>query len=352
VFTGTHNFVYGNTKLCIPARHTERVLCRAVSTVVCIFAARKIFYSRMKYLEFTFSVTPAERAFEDVLADELSEIGFDSFVHTDELESVAVPHSPLPEKPEFVPQTAESAFKAYIQQALFSQEKLDEMLAAFPLPDVSVTYTMREAEDRDWNEEWERNYFTPLCVDGRCVIASTFHKDVPTAEYNIYINPQMSFGTGHHATTAQMISRLLEDDVQGKEVLDMGCGTCILAILARMRGARHCLGVDIDEWCVKNSRENIALNHLDGIDVELGDAQSLADKGKFDLVIANINLGILLQDVNKYVACMKPDALLYMSGFYVEDVPKLSAEAARCGLKLLDQRSQDGWACLKMQFSA
>lgn len=117
---------------------------------------------------------------------------------------------------------------------------------------------MQEAEDKDWNEEWEKNYFKPLVVDGRCVIASTFHTDVPKAEYSITINPQMSFGTGHHATTSQMISRLLNDDITGLEVLDMGCGTSILAILARMRGAKHCLGIDVDEWCVKIRARTLA----------------------------------------------------------------------------------------------
>ena len=146
-----------------------------------------------------------------------------------------------------------------------------------------------------------------------------------------------------------MISRLLTDDLTGKEVLDMGCGTSILAILARMRGAAHCLGIDVDEWCVKNSRENIQLNHLDGIDVELGNAGLLVDKGPFDLVIANINLGILINDLKHYVACMKPGAFIYMSGFYDTDVPQLLAEAEAQGLQLVDERVLDGWACIKLQ---
>lgn len=190
------------------------------------------------------------------------------------------------------------------------------------------------------------NYFQPLVVDGRCVIASTFHKDVPRAEYNITINPQMSFGTGHHATTSQMISRILQDHMEGLEVLDMGCGTSILAILARMRGAAHCTAIDVDEWCVKNSRENIALNHLDGIDVELGDASSLTDKGPFDLVIANINLGILLNDLCRYVPRMKHGACIYMSGFYTTDVPRLREEAERQGLLFVNAHELDGWACV------
>ena len=218
----------------------------------------------------------------------------------------------------------------------------------FPLPGVQISYTQREAEDKDWNEEWEKNYFKPLVVDGRCVISSTFHTDVPEAEYSIKINPQMSFGTGHHATTSQMISRLLSDNIEGLDVLDMGCGTSILAILARMRGARHCLGIDVDEWCVKNSRENIQLNGLSGIDVELGDASSLKGRGPFDLVIANINLGILLNDLKHYVPVMKRGGHIYMSGFYDTDIPRLLAEAEKQGLALVDQHVLDGWACLKL----
>ncbi len=300
----------------------------------------------MQYLEFTFTTQPASEAVQDVLSAVLAEIGFDSFVHTDELDRAALPHATNPECPDFEAKAAVDHFRCYIPKSAFSQEALDEALAVFPLPDVSISYEKAEPEDKDWNEEWEKNYFQPLTVDGRCVIASTFHKDVPRAEYNIFINPQMSFGTGHHATTSQMISRILHDHMEGLEVLDMGCGTSILAILARMRGAQHCLGIDVDEWCVKNSRENIALNHLDGIDVMLGDASSLADQGPFDLVIANINLGILLNDLKFYVPRMKHGACIYMSGFYTTDVPQLRAEAEKQGLQHVDTHELDGWACV------
>lgn len=303
----------------------------------------------MQYLEFTFTTNPANEAVQDVLSAVLAEIGFDSFVHTDELDRPAKERTDDPEAPVLADKEAEDHFRCYIQKALYNKEALEEVLATFPLPGVEVSYTMAEAEDKDWNEEWEKNYFKPLVVDGRCVIASTFHENVPTAEYRITINPQMSFGTGHHATTSQMISRLLSDSIEGLEVLDMGCGTSILALLARMRGARHCVAVDVDEWCVKNSRENIALNGLDGIDVELGDASSLADKGPFDLIIANINLGILLNDLKHYVPRMKAGGHIYMSGFYDTDVPKLLAEAQAQGLTLVDEHVLDGWACIKLQ---
>lgn len=302
----------------------------------------------MQYLEFTFTLTPDNEALRDVLSASLAENGFDSFVDTAQLEETAIPHAPDPEHPAFTPAAETGVYKAYIQQALFDQAALDELIENFPLPGVKITYTQEAAEDKDWNEEWERNYFQPLTVDGRCVVASTFHKDVPEAEYNIRINPQMSFGTGHHATTSQMISRLLDADLRGKTVLDMGCGTGILAILARMRGAARCEAVDVDEWCVKNTRENIALNPVDGIDVTLGDASSLAAMGPFDLIIANINLGILIHDMKAYAARLKEGGEIYLSGFYVEDVPQLLAETERQGLTLIDSRSKDGWACIRV----
>lgn len=305
----------------------------------------------MKYLEFTFTLTPSSDAAYDVLAALLADAGFDSFAHTSQLDLPrAEGRAANPEAPEFAqPDTASDRFKAYIQRDLFDQQALDAVVNDFPLPGFEIAYEKADAEDKNWNEEWEKHYFQPLSVDGRCVVAGTFHKNVPRAEYNITINPQMSFGTGHHATTSQMISRLLEDNIEGKEVLDMGCGTSILAILARMRGARHCTAVDVDEWCVKNSKENIALNHVDGIDVYLGDASTLKDKGPFDLVIANINRNILLADMARYVERMKPGAEIYMSGFYTDDVAPLQQCAEGLGLKLVDVRSKDGWACVKFR---
>lgn len=305
----------------------------------------------MKYLEFTFTTNPADEAIHDVLASVLADVGFDSFVHTGTLDRPAVGRSDNPETPLFDEPKEAGAFKAFIPESAYDAQALEDALADFPLPGVKIDYDKIQAEDKNWNEEWEKHYFSPLVVDGRCVIAGTFHKDVPEAQYHITINPQMSFGTGHHATTAQMIGRLLADDVSGKEVLDMGCGTSILAILARMRGAKHCVAIDVDEWCVRNSLENIALNSVDGIDVCLGDASLLPQKGPFDLVIANINRNILLSDMASYVARMRTGAYIYMSGFYVADVPRLRAEAAACGLLFVDMHALDEWACLKFRKS-
>ena len=276
----------------------------------------------MKYLEFIFRTTPCTETVNDVLSAVLADAGFESFV----------------ERPDGI--------AAYIQAALYKEENLRQAIADYPLPGTDITYSYTEAEDKDWNEEWEKNFFQPIVIGDRCVIHSTFHQDVPQAEYDIVINPQMAFGTGHHETTSLIIGKLLDTDLQGKKVLDMGCGTSILAILARMRGASSCTAIDIDDWCVRNSLENIALNHLDGIHVYQGDASSLTDKGPFDVVIANINRNILLADMRHYVARMNQGAMLLISGFYTEDIPALRSEAERLGLRYTGKREKNHWATL------
>ena len=311
----------------------------------------------MKYLEFIFTTTPSNEAVSDVLSMVLSEVGFESFVHTDELDLPRVGSvDNFPEAPIFAVKAGQDVFKAYIQTTLFDADALDRALKDFPLPGVEISYTQAEAEDKDWNEEWEKNYFQPIIIGDarhpRCVIAATFHKDVPDADYNVRINPQMSFGTGHHATTYQMLERLLDEPLAGKRVLDMGCGTGILAILARMRGASECVAIDVDEWCVKNTEENIALNSVDNIRVVLGDASALAFEKPFDVIIANINRNILLQDLPRYAERLAPGGIVLMSGFYEKDVPLLREAAERLGLAFEDGRERDGWACIKCRRQA
>lgn len=277
----------------------------------------------MKYLEFIFHTVPCTETANDVLCAVLGEAGFESFV----------------EQP--------GGIAAYIQKDLYDEAAVKAALENFPLADTRVEYTCQEAEDKDWNEEWEKNFFQPIVIGDRCVIHSTFHHDVPQAEYDIVINPQMAFGTGHHETTSLIIGELLDSDLRGRSLLDMGCGTSILAILARMRGAAPCTAIDIDEWCVRNSLENIELNGVDSIEVFQGDASSLEGKGPFDVVIANINRNILLNDTTKYVRCMHPGSELYMSGFYTDDIPLIQAEAERNGLRLVHHREKNRWAAVK-----
>lgn len=277
----------------------------------------------MKYFEVTITAQPCNETVTDVLAAVLGEIGFESFVE------------------------CEGGLQAYVQQPLFDEQQLKQTLADFPLPDTVLTYTLTEPEDKDWNAEWEKNFFQPIVIEGRCVIHSTFHKNYPQAAYDIVINPQMAFGTGHHETTSSILGELLDADLEGKSVLDMGCGTSILAILARMRGAAPVTAIDIDDWCVNNSRDNIALNGLDRITVELGDASLLEGRQPFDVIIANINRNILLADMPAYVACMHEGSELYMSGFYVEDIPAIRDKAESLGLQFDHFREKHCWVAVK-----
>ena len=277
----------------------------------------------MKYLEFIFTTDPNTEIVKDILCAVLGEAGFESFIE----------------------QGHETA--AYIQKEKYDEALLKRNLSNFPLTDTTIRYTYKEAEDKDWNEEWERNFFQPIIIGNRCVIHSSFHHDVPRAEYDIVINPQMAFGTGHHETTGLIINELLEADLRGKSVLDMGCGTSILAILVRMRGATCCTAIDIDEWCVRNSIENIMLNHVDHISVKQGDASLLKDERPFDVVIANINRNILLQDMAQYVERMNTGASLYMSGFYIDDMLLIQAEAERLGLTFSHHKENNRWAVMK-----
>jgi ribosomal protein L11 methyltransferase len=277
----------------------------------------------MKYVEVTFKTHPCTETVNDVVSALAGEIGFESFVE------------------------CEGGVQAYIQQSLFDEAALAQMVADFPLPDTQIEYTAVEAEDKDWNEEWEKNFFQPIVIEDRCCIHSTFHHDTPPAEYEILINPQMAFGTGHHETTSSIIAELLDTDLLGKRVLDMGCGTSILAILASMRGAREVTAIDIDDWCVNNSRDNIALNNCTNIAVELGDAHSLAGREPFDVVIANINRNILLADMPAYAAVMKAGSQLLMSGFYVEDIPAIRQMAESLGFRFEHHREKNRWAAVK-----
>lgn len=275
----------------------------------------------MNYIEVRFFIEPYEEYISDVLAAELGEIGFNSFVPTEE------------------------SLDAYILENAFEESKLKSLLADFPF-EASIDYKVTQIESKNWNEEWEKHYFEPIVIGNDCVIHSSFHKDVPKAKYDIVIDPKMAFGTGHHETTSLVIGELLQMDLKGKAVLDMGCGTAVLAILAAMRGARNLVAIDIDTWCTENSIENIAVNNISGIDVKLGGAE-LLEGLHFDIILANINRNILLADMEQYAACLSIGGELYMSGFYVEDIPLIEAEANKNGLKLISYKEKNKWAVVK-----
>ncbi|MDD4993374.1 MAG: 50S ribosomal protein L11 methyltransferase [Paludibacter sp.] len=275
----------------------------------------------MNYTEVRFFIEPYEEYISDLLAEELGEIGFDSFVPTEE------------------------SLDAYILETAFDESKLISLLTDFPF-EVSIEYKVTQIESKNWNEEWEKNFFEPIVIGNDCVIHSSFHKDVPKAKYDIVIDPKMAFGTGHHETTSLVIGELLKMDLEDKTLLDMGCGTAVLAILAAMRGAKGILAIDIDTWCTDNSIENIAINKIDGIEVKLGGAE-LLNGLHFDIVLANINRNILLADMEQYAACLSSGGELYMSGFYKEDIPLIEAEANRNGLKLISFNEKNNWVVVK-----
>lgn len=236
---------------------------------------------------------------------------------------------------------------AYIQKELFDTGKLDEVLGNFPV-EAEIIYTYKAIEDRNWNEEWEKNYFQPLIIDDKCIIQSTFHNIPATYEYNIYIDPKMAFGTGHHQTTELMIREILKEDFTGKSVLDMGAGTAILAILASMRGADPITAIDIDKWAYDNAQENLALNKIDNVKVEIGGAELLGSE-TFDIVLANINRNILLNDIPAYVSVLNSGGFLYMSGFYVEDIPAITEVCNKNGLIFCHNTEKDNWTAVKFK---
>jgi ribosomal protein L11 methyltransferase len=281
----------------------------------------------MDYYEliFTYDSTVETDAVNDVLASELGEIGFESFSGT------------------------ENGLSAYIRVALYNQTLLDATIASFPLRNVTIRYTKNYIKAKDWNEEWEKNYFQPIAIGKECIIHASFHQVAPHYRYDIIIDPKMAFGTGNHETTYLMINEILPLNLEEKEVLDMGCGTAVLAILVAKKKAERVVAVDIDEWACHNALDNIRINQTTDIEVIAGGAEQIPRLGKFDVVLANINRNILLNDIKAYVSCMKKEACLLMSGFYNEDIPLIEDECKRNGLSLISYCEKNNWVVIKTQ---
>lgn len=275
------------------------------------------------YTKVKFTVTPNEEYATDILASMLAEVGFESFVPTEE------------------------GVEAYVPQALYDADAISSVVETFPLDGFGITYDSEFIEGEDWNAEWEKNYFQPIVLGEDCVIHSTFHKDVPKARYDILIDPKMAFGTGYHQTTCHMLRAILANDMTGKSVLDMGCGTALLAILARKHGATDVVAIDIDEFAYENAKENIVLNGTPDIEVRLGGAEAIKENDSFDFVIANINRNILLMDMVNYTRCMHPGSQIFISGFYTDDMEILKEEATKHGLRFLDYAEDNRWAMMR-----
>ena len=277
----------------------------------------------MDYYEIQLTINPNTEIHRDVLSALLADIGFESFVES------------------------EQGLTAYIPEKLYAENQLSSVLENLPLPDLSVSYQAVYVKSRDWNEEWEKHFFQPIIIDNQVVIHSSFHKDIPVLKYDIVIDPKMAFGTGHHATTALMVSYLLETEPKGKSVLDMGCGTAVLAILAAKKGARPVRALDNDEWAYQNAMENIRLNKTPDIQVELGDA-NLLGKETYDFIFANINRNILLNDIPIYVKSMRPGASLFMSGFFREDADIIIETAKKYGLTRVSEKENGTWKAVEL----
>ena len=272
------------------------------------------------YIGYHFTITPLELGSEILIA-ELGEKAFESFIET------------------------ETGVSAFVQKDLWSENILED-IQILENPEFKIEYTFEEIEQVNWNEEWEKN-FEPIDVDGKCHVRAPFHEKT-NAEFDIVIEPKMSFGTGHHETTHMMIQHLLETDLVGKKTLDMGCGTAILAILAEMKGAQPIDAIDIDNWCYLNSIENAERNNCKHISVYEGDASLLEGK-KYDVIIANINRNILLNDMQQYVACLNENGILFLSGFYTEDIPVISKSCTSKGLTYVKQFERNNWVALKFK---
>ncbi|WP_258102892.1 50S ribosomal protein L11 methyltransferase [Marinoscillum sp. MHG1-6] len=227
--------------------------------------------------------------------------------------------------------------------AEWNEEEVKEICNRYELE-----YSFEEIEKVNWNEEWEKNY-DPVIVDDQCIVRATFHEPKPEFPYEIIITPKMSFGTGHHATTNQVLKYQLSLDHEGKKVLDVGCGTGALAIMAHKRGAQEIAAVDIDEWCIENSSENFALNNCENILLKLGGIEQIQPDDHFDFIFANINKNVLIDQIKDYAHRLVNGGTLVLSGFYAWDIPDLVREGRKYGLEHEDQSELENWAMLAMR---
>lgn len=279
------------------------------------------------YYEVRVNLDPCTEDATDYLAAVLGDIGFESFVPDN------------------------TGLTAYIQKDLYSREEIDISLEDFPFGGVRNVET-KFVEGQDWNAEWEKNYFKPIIVGDQCVIHSSFHTDIPKVRYDIVIDPKMAFGTGHHATTSLIITRLLQTDLEGKSVIDMGTGTGILAILAAMRGAKPVYGIEIDGFAYDNAVENTKINNHAEITLINGDASALDGLPAVDVFIANINRNVITADIDKYAAHLKSGGVMLLSGFYEHDIPVVMEAAGRYGLSEAGNEVKgDNWTCVILRKS-
>ena len=277
------------------------------------------------YREVRFDMTPCSEDATDLLAAFLADEGYESFVPD------------------------EKGLTAYVPASAWSKDAVNNVIRDFPM-DTTIHVKEVLVEGRDWNAEWEKNYFQPIVVGDECVIHSTFHHDIPKAKYDIIIDPKMAFGTGHHATTAQVIESILAIDMRGRTVIDMGTGTAILSILAAMRGAELVTAIEIDGFAYTNAIENVDINGVsDVVKLINGDASALAEVEPADIFLANINRNVILGDIEAYTSHLRNGGTIILSGFYEVDVPIIESAARPLGLITEAIRSRDNWTALTLR---
>ena len=287
----------------------------------------------MKYLVAKFKIATSEdllQVCKDLLADSAAEAGFESFEETQE------------------------GLEAYVQKELFDKDALDASIADFHIEGTDISYTIEDAEDKDWNEEWEEQGFDPICVDDQVLIYDAKHPELhPTTSpdhIEIGIEAKLAFGTGNHETTRMIVSTLLNMNLYKMRVLDCGCGTGILGLVASKLGANEVVGYDIDEWSVENAKHNAQLNGVDNLEVYFGNASVINHiSGVFDVVLANINRNILLEDMKSFRGVLNEGGYMILSGFYEEDIPVLLEKAKEFGLYESGRRTDNNWACLVLK---
>ena len=273
----------------------------------------------MEYMKVSVLVTPSNQVVNELLIAQMGEMGFDSFEEN------------------------ENGFDAYIPSKDFPGVQLD--LLESPIEGIELSFTSETIADQNWNKVWEENFFQPIQIGNECMIRSSFHTITHDCRYEIVIDPRMAFGTGHHSTTSMMVQHILENDMTGLDVLDMGCGTAILGMLCAMKGASEVVGIDIDEWAYSNAIDNLQLNGVKNMTIQMGGAELLGSK-TYDIILANINRNILLEDMAAYANVLKQGGTIYFSGFYTEDLPAIDSEAIKHGLSIDSQKTQNNWTAV------
>ncbi|GGE47804.1 ribosomal protein L11 methyltransferase [Pedobacter psychrotolerans] len=277
----------------------------------------------MQYIKAIFKFNSIEEFQQDLLISDLADLGFDTF------------------------EDSEGGFTAFVIKDNFNEQELKDLLSSYA-DDFSSTYIIEEVADENWNAEWEKN-FSPLIIDDVCYVRATFHEPKPSYPYEVIIDPKMAFGTGHHQTTTMMMQYILSADLLDKNILDMGCGTGILAILAGKLGAKSLMAIDYDDICYESTIENATLNNVINLKALCGSKEVIPDE-EYDVIFANINRNILLDQIHRYAEVLKAEGKIFFSGFYLEpDLSMITAECAKYGIKYLDHKQNGDWVAAQFE---